>query len=130
MTEFVGGVLWVGDLGTDFLVVLPPRPFLTHFGLVSRGVGWRSWDGERVFTYTVDNDNCPRSGEAVMYHDETVSPALNYSFATSAVLHVTPSEHLVAEGASYRHDIRTRGGGCSSVREGPGAWLCQVEVPS
>ena len=55
MTEFVGGVLGVGDPGTDFLVVLPPRPFLTHFRLVSRGVGWRSWDGERVFAYTVDN---------------------------------------------------------------------------
>jgi hypothetical protein len=34
MTEFVGGVLGVGDLGADFFVVLPPGPFLTFFRLV------------------------------------------------------------------------------------------------
>jgi len=35
MTEFVGGVLGVGDPGAGFFVVLPPGPFLTFFGLAS-----------------------------------------------------------------------------------------------
>lgn len=39
MGEFVGGVLGIGYFGADFLVVLPPGPFLTFFRLVLRYVG-------------------------------------------------------------------------------------------
>jgi len=42
MAEFIGGVLGVGDLGANFLVILPPGPFLTFFRLALQGVGWRS----------------------------------------------------------------------------------------
>ena len=40
VAEFVSGVLGVGDLGADFLVVLPPGPFLTFFRLVTSSVGF------------------------------------------------------------------------------------------
>ena len=61
MTKLIGGVLGVGDFGADFLVVLPPGPFLTFFRLASWNIGWCSSGGEGVSTYAVDDR--PRAGK-------------------------------------------------------------------
>jgi len=64
MREFVGGVLGIRDLGADFLVVLPPGPFLTIFRLALWDIGWRSRKDERTIAHAVDD--CPWSGEMVI----------------------------------------------------------------
>ena len=102
MRELVSGVLRIGDSGADFLVVLPPGPFLTFFRLVLRYIGRRSRGGEGTLTYAVDN--CPDSGEIDVMVSAVPVAVWAYSLAASAILYVAPGDYFVAEVALNRHD--------------------------
>ena len=101
MGEFVGGVLGIGDFGADFLVVLPPGPFLTFFRLMLWDIGWRARGGKGALTYAVDN--CPGRGEIDVKVSAVAVAVWAHSLAASAVLHIVPGDYFVAEVALDRH---------------------------